>query len=62
MGQNDQPIRVQFARANRYVDRTRQAQAREAARQALPVGTGGPVKPWHAAVRLPRCLAAPRRA
>ncbi|MFO1326719.1 MAG: toxic anion resistance protein [Rubrivivax sp.] len=43
MGQNNQLIRDQLARADTYVDRTRQAQAREAAQQALP-GTGGPVK------------------
>jgi hypothetical protein len=43
MGQNNQLIRAQLARADTYVDRTRQAQAREAAQQALPSG-GGPVK------------------
>ena len=43
MGQNNQLIRDQLARADNYVDRTRQAQAREAATQALP-GTDGPVK------------------
>jgi uncharacterized protein YaaN involved in tellurite resistance len=43
MGQNNALIRDQLARADNYVDRTRQHQAREAAAQALP-GTDGPVK------------------
>ncbi|MBI5256915.1 MAG: toxic anion resistance protein [Burkholderiales bacterium] len=41
MGQNNEIIRQQIARADTYVDRTRQQQAREAAAQATP---GGPVK------------------
>ena len=44
MGQNNQLIRDQLARADNYVDRTRQAQAREAAQAALPGDSGGPVK------------------
>ena len=44
MGQNNQLIRDQLARADTYVDRTRQAQAREAAQQALPGDASGPVK------------------
>ena len=43
MGQNNALIRDQLARADTYVDRTRQAQAREAAGQAV-LGTDGPVK------------------
>ena len=42
MGQNNAMIRDQLARADNYVDRTRQQQAREAA--AAVVATGGPVK------------------
>jgi len=42
MGQNNAMIRDQLARADNYVDRTRQQQAREAASSA--VVTGGPVK------------------
>lgn len=41
MGQNNTIIREQLARADTYVDRTRQQQAREA---AAPVDIGGPVK------------------
>jgi uncharacterized protein YaaN involved in tellurite resistance len=44
MGQNNQLIRDQLARADNYVDRTRQHQAREAAQAALPNDAGGPVK------------------
>jgi hypothetical protein len=44
MGQNNQLIRDQLARADNYVDRTRQHQAREAAGQVLLPGTDGPVK------------------
>jgi hypothetical protein len=44
MGQNNALILHQLARADNYVDRTRQHQAREAAQQALPGGTDGPVK------------------
>mgnify|MGYP002133249907 CR=1 FL=1 len=45
MGQNNALIRDQLARADTYVDRTRQAQAREAAGQALgQISTDGPVK------------------
>jgi len=40
MGQNNTIIRDQIARADQYIDRTRQQQAREAASEA----TGGPVK------------------
>lgn len=43
MGQNNALIRDQLLRADTYVDRTRQAQAREAAQAALP-GPDGPVK------------------
>ena len=43
MGQNNQLIRQQIERADTYVDRTRQALSREAARAALPDGSG-PVK------------------
>lgn len=42
MGQNNAMIRDQLARADNYVDRTRQQQAREAA--SASVATGGPVK------------------
>ncbi|MCA0242642.1 MAG: toxic anion resistance protein [Proteobacteria bacterium] len=44
MGQNNALVREQLARADSYVDRTRQAQARQAAAQALPGDGGGPVK------------------
>lgn len=45
MGQNNALIRDQLARADNYVDRTRQAQAREAAATAVPApAIGGPVK------------------
>ncbi|MFT3820013.1 MAG: toxic anion resistance protein [Rubrivivax sp.] len=44
MGQNNALVREQLARADSYVDRTRQAQARQAAGQALPGDGGGPVK------------------
>ena len=44
MGQNNALVREQLARADSYVDRTRQAQARQAAAQALPGDSGGPVK------------------
>ena len=44
MGQNNQLIRQQLERADGYVDRTRQALSRDAARQALPPGSDGPVK------------------
>jgi uncharacterized protein YaaN involved in tellurite resistance len=45
MGQNNALIRDQLTRADSYVDRTRQAQAREAAGQAVAqVSTDGPVK------------------
>ncbi len=45
MGQNNALIRDQLTRADTYVDRTRQAQAREAAGQALgQISTDGPVK------------------
>ena len=43
MGQNNKLIRDQLSRADTYVDRTRQAQAREAAQAALP-DSSGPVK------------------
>ena len=43
MGQNNTIIREQIARADTYLDRTRQAQAREAASQ-VSVSTDGPVK------------------
>ncbi|NZD55983.1 toxic anion resistance protein [Sphaerotilus montanus] len=42
MGQNNAMIRDQLARADNYVDRTRQQQAREAA--SVGLATGGPVK------------------
>jgi len=45
MGQNNALIRDQLSRADTYVDRTRQAQAREAAGQAAAqISTDGPVK------------------
>jgi uncharacterized protein YaaN involved in tellurite resistance len=44
MGQNNALMREQLTRADTYVDRTRQAQAREAAQAALPNDAGGPVK------------------
>ena len=44
MGQNNALIRDQLARADNYVDRTRQHQAREAAGQVLLPGSEGPVK------------------
>lgn len=45
MGQNNALIRDQLARADNYVDRTRQAQAREAAASVVPApAIGGPVK------------------
>jgi len=45
MGQNNKLIRDQLARADNYVDRTRQHQAREAAAAAVPPPEiGGPVK------------------
>jgi len=44
MGQNNALVREQLARADSYVDRTRQAQARQAAGEALPGDVGGPVK------------------
>jgi len=45
MGQNNALIRDQLTRADTYVDRTRQAQAREAAGQAVAqISTDGPVK------------------
>lgn len=44
MGQNNALVREQLARADSYVDRTRQAQARQAAAQTLPGDGGGPVK------------------
>ena len=44
MGQNNALMREQLARADNYVDRTRQAQARDAAQAALPGDGGGPVK------------------
>lgn len=43
MGQNNTIIREQIARADTYLDRTRQTQAREAASQ-VNVSTDGPVK------------------
>ncbi|MBP8270878.1 MAG: toxic anion resistance protein [Sphaerotilus sp.] len=43
MGQNNAMVRDQLARADSYVDRTRQQQAREAASGVAAV-TGGPVK------------------
>ena len=43
MGQNNQLIRAQLTRADTSVDRTRQAQAREAAQGPLP-DSSGPVK------------------
>jgi uncharacterized protein YaaN involved in tellurite resistance len=43
MGQNNNLIREQLARADNYADRTRQQQAREAA-QTLPPSLDGPVK------------------
>lgn len=44
MGQNNRLIREQLTRADGYVDRTRQAQAREAATRVLPGDAAGPVK------------------
>ncbi|MBL0087122.1 MAG: toxic anion resistance protein [Ideonella sp.] len=44
MGQNNAIIRDQLARADQYVDRTRQQQAREAASQVGVPSVGGPVK------------------
>lgn len=44
MGQNNAMIRDQLARADSYVDRTRQQQAREAAGGALGNDVAGPVK------------------
>ena len=44
MGQNNALIRDQLARADNYVDRTRQHQAPEAAGQVLLPGSEGPVK------------------
>jgi uncharacterized protein YaaN involved in tellurite resistance len=44
MGQNNALVREQLARADGYVDRTRQAQARQAAGEVLPGDVGGPVK------------------
>ena len=43
MGQNNAMIRDQLARADSYVDRTRQQQAREAAGAVIP-SDDGPVK------------------
>ena len=44
MGQNNKLIRDQLTRADTDVDRTRQAQAREAAQVVLPNDAGKPAK------------------